>query len=61
MSAACDRNGTMTEEQPAPTQGTAEASTGEQLSLVRARVRGDRWMVLGAQTPGARALQEVDG
>lgn len=32
----------MTEEQPAPTQGTAEASTGEQLSLVRARVRGDR-------------------
>jgi Na+-driven multidrug efflux pump len=34
---------------------------GLRLIAVVARVRGDRWMVLGAQTPGARALQEVDG
>ena len=34
---------------------------GLRLIAVVARVRGDRWMVLGAQTPGTRALQEVDG
>ncbi|WP_154827644.1 MATE family efflux transporter [Dietzia kunjamensis] len=34
---------------------------GLRLIAVVARVRGDRWMVLGAQTPGLRAPQEVDG
>ena len=34
---------------------------GLRLIAVVARVRGDRWMVLGARTPGSPALPEVDG
>ena len=33
---------------------------GLRLIAVAARARGDRWMVLGAQTPDARALREAD-
>lgn len=53
MSAGCDRNVAMTQEDRVPAQGTVEAVTGEQLALVRARVRGDRSLPpAGGTTPG---------